>query len=90
MKAAFEVLSRRCPSPQPSPRGEGAVASNFLTNSSATLLERGKRFSLSLRERAGVRGNGALVLTVAAMITISNGCKPSAPSSGNGPQTVIA
>src|SRR5207253_9871898 len=47
------------PSPLPSPSGRGSIVGSAFENPSRLeLLQRGPWFSLSLRERAGVRGNG--------------------------------
>src|ERR1017187_6296457 len=48
------------PSPLPSPLGRGSLVARCLANlETLDPTSRGVRFSLSLRERAGVRGNGA-------------------------------
>src|SRR5260221_4909815 len=46
------------PSPLPSPSGRGSIARTSDNPSRLELSQDGHWFSLSLRERAGVRGNG--------------------------------
>src|SRR5882724_8525663 len=54
------IRTARSPSPLPSPSGRGSIIGSTLDNPSGLeLSQRGPWFSLSLRERAGVRGNGA-------------------------------
>ena len=53
------IRTRRSPSPLPSPSGRGSmIGSPFEDPSRSKSAQRGYWFSLSLRERAGVRGNG--------------------------------
>src|SRR5713101_7480545 len=55
-------LGRVCsPTPQPSPSGRGSTVHQTRANSTRTDSSRdGRQFSLSLRERLGVRGNKPL------------------------------
>src|SRR5215471_21727119 len=51
------------PSPRPSPSGRGSTDSRAgMIRGASGLRQAGSRFSLSRRERAGVRGNGAQLL----------------------------
>ena len=53
------------PSPRPSPPGRGRSVGCAMENPTRTALpHRGKCFPLSLRERAGVRGNGAAFVSM--------------------------
>src|SRR6266404_4298336 len=53
------IRAVRSPSPLPSPSGRGSIVGDPFENASRLeFLERGPWVSLSLRERAGVRGNG--------------------------------
>ena len=55
---SFWLTASRSPSPRPSPAGRGNTASRAATSRGALdWRKRGERFSLSRRERAGVRGN---------------------------------
>ncbi len=61
------------PSPLPSPSGRRSiVGSGFEKASRLELLQRGPWFSLSLRERAGVRGNGPWKFQTAAVLQLAS------------------
>ena len=55
-------ISRPSPSPRPSPAGRGRDALRFLPTGMPKHCERWLPFSLSQRERAGVRENGSHAL----------------------------
>src|SRR5437868_5932539 len=62
----------RSPSPRPSPSGRGSIIGSAIDNSRCSeFLQRDPWFSLSLRERAGVRGNGPWKLTIAAVLQLA-------------------
>src|SRR5207247_4363329 len=62
------------PSPRPSPLGKGRHARRLLEQRDAADWRRtGERFSLSPRERAGVRGNKVLAIRIAALFSGSRG-----------------
>jgi hypothetical protein len=54
------VRSRRSPSPRPSPAGRGRKSASARSAEASLSTERGLRFSLSQRERAGVREKSRL------------------------------
>src|SRR6266404_4547671 len=59
------------PSPLPSPSGRGGIICRaFDRPSGLELLQCGPWFSLSLRERAGVRGNGPRKLKTASVLQL--------------------
>ena len=60
------------PSPLPSPSVRGSISSAFNNPSRLELLQRGRWFSLSLRERAGVRGNGPWKLKAAGVLQFAH------------------
>jgi hypothetical protein len=56
---AIGIWTLRSPSPRPSPQGRGRMVDSVLANLVRQVCSRdGVRGSLSLGERAGVRGNG--------------------------------
>src|SRR5436309_6966503 len=60
------------PSPLPSPSGRGSIVGSAFDNPSRLeLLQRGPWFSLSLRERAGVRGNGPWKVKTAGVLQLA-------------------
>ena len=62
------------PSPLPSPPGRGSIAGSAFDNPSRSdFLQRGPWFSLSLRERAGVRGNGPWKVKTAGVLQLALG-----------------
>ena len=66
-------VSMRCSSsPLPSPSGRGGIiGSAFVNPSRLELSQRRPWFSLSLRERAGVRGNGPLKVQTAEVLQLA-------------------
>src|SRR6266566_3992371 len=66
------IPKARSPSPLPSPSGRGGLTGNALDNPShLKLSKRGPWFSLSLRERAGVRGNGPWEVQTAGVLQLA-------------------
>src|SRR5947209_15466704 len=66
------IRSIRSPSPLPSPSGRGSIIRNAFDNSKRLgLSQRRPWLSLSLRERAGVRGNGPWKLQTAAVLQLA-------------------
>src|SRR5439155_24579211 len=62
----------RSPSPLPSPSGRGSIIGNALDNSRRLELPKSAAwFSLSPRERAGVRGNGPWKLQTAGVFQLA-------------------
>src|SRR6266571_3000338 len=60
------------PSPLPSPSGRGSIVGRAFANPSRLeLLQRGPWFSLSLRERAGVRGSGPWKVKTAGVLQLA-------------------
>src|SRR6266478_2600762 len=63
------------PSPLPSPSGRGSIVGSAFDNPSRlALLQRCPWFSLSLGERAGVRGNGPWKAKIAGVLQLALGC----------------
>src|SRR5438128_926371 len=63
------IRTVRSPSPRPSPSGRGSIIGSVFENPSRLeVLQTDPWFSLSLRERAGVRGNGPWKVKIAAVL----------------------
>src|SRR5438046_1565564 len=68
------IRTVRSPSPLPSPSGRGRTKERVATTPSGSRFRmRVQRCSLSLRERAGVRGNGRWKLQTAAVLQLALG-----------------